>query len=413
MAYLALIYSSYVNGVAAIHSDIIRDQLFSEFSAIFPEKFQNKTNGVTPRRWLTFCNPELSALITDKLGTDEWTLDMSILRGLEQHASDPEFQKQWREIKQKNKKKLAAKIKSLNGDDVNCDAMFDIHIKRIHEYKRQYLNMLSVIWRYKQIKKMSPEERANVVPRVVVVGGKAASAYDMAKRIIRLVTAVGEVLNNDPDTNDLLRVYFLPDYNVSLAETIIPAAELSQHISTAGTEASGTSNMKFQMNGSLIIGTMDGANIEIAEESGKENMFIFGVDEGDVPRLRKERTQPGFKYDPRWTEIMADIEGGMFGDKEYFKPLVDSVNNMKVGNDWFLLANDFASYLKVQEEVDKCYKDQAEWTRRSIMYTAGSGKFNSDRTIRQYADEIWSVKSMPMPADYKQAAQRCEVSAHL
>lgn len=289
------------------------------------------------RRWLAFCNPELSALITEKLGSDDWTLDMSQLRGLEQYASDPEFQARWREVKQQKKEQLALVIKELSGDAVDTKAMFDVHvrfspalrrfafrapvripsahrttrarvqIKRIHEYKRQYMNMLSVIWRYKELKKMSPEERAATVPRVVIVGGKAASAYDMAKRIIRLVTAVGEVVNKDPETKDLLRVYFLPDYNVSLAEKIIPAAELSQHISTAGTEASGTSNMKFAMNGSLIIGTMDGANIEIAEESGKGNMFVFGVDEADVPRLRDERVKDGFKTDPRCAALLSHV----------------------------------------------------------------------------------------------------------
>ncbi|KIY93089.1 starch phosphorylase, partial [Monoraphidium neglectum] len=215
----------------------------------------------------------------------------------------------WRAVKQANKKRLAAYIQSIYGTEVNTDALFDIQVKRIHEYKRQYLNVLSVIWRYKQLKKLSPEERKKVVPRVVAIGGKAAS------------------------------------------EIIIPAAELSQHISTAGTEASGTSNMKFQMNGCLIIGTMDGANIEIAEESGKENMFVFGVDADDVPRLRKERKN--FKTDKRFDEIMADIESGVFGDKDYFKPLVDSISNMKVGNDWFLVANDFADYLRAQEEVDE------------------------------------------------------------
>ncbi|GBF88239.1 starch phosphorylase [Raphidocelis subcapitata] len=262
-------------------------------------------------------------------------------------------------------------------------------VKRIHEYKRQLLNVLSVIWRYKTLKKMTPEQRKKVVPRVVAIGGKAASAYDMAKRIIHLVCRVGEVINADPDTRDQLQLFFLPDYNVSLAEVIIPASELSQHISTAGTEASGTSNMKFQMNGCLIIGTMDGANIEIAEESGKENMFVFGVDAEDVPKLRKERKN--FKTDPRFDELMADIEGGMFGDKDYFKPLVDSISNMKVGNDWFLVANDFADYLRAQEEVDK-------WTRRSILYTAGSGKFSSDRTIVEYAKDIWHVQPCRPPS---------------
>eukprot|EP01025_Chloroclados_australasicus_P057892 TRINITY_DN723_c0_g1_i1.p1 TRINITY_DN723_c0_g1~~TRINITY_DN723_c0_g1_i1.p1 ORF type:complete len:919 (-),score=118.15 TRINITY_DN723_c0_g1_i1:357-2993(-) len=391
MAYLAVVGSSYVNGVAAIHSNIIKDTIFNHFIPEFDaNKFQNKTNGVTPRRWLAFCNPALTDLITETLGTKEWIKDMTLLQKLKPLADDEQFQAKWQEVKMQNKRRLAGVIKQVSGDDVNLEAMFDIQIKRIHEYKRQFLNVLSLMWRYKQLKKMSLEERSQVVPRVCVVGGKAASAYDMAKRIIRLVTSVGEVLNNDPDTKDYLRLYFLPDYNVSLAEKIIPAAELSQHISTGGTEASGTSNMKFQMNGSLIIGTNDGANIEIAEESGKENMFIFGVDAQDVPRLREERAD--FETDPRWQELMQDILDGKFGDKKFFKPLVQSVDDMNVGNDWFLLANDFASYLQAQEEVDRVYKDQKEWTRRSIVYTATSGFFNSDRTIKQYADEIWHIQ---------------------
>ncbi|GFR50336.1 hypothetical protein Agub_g12544 [Astrephomene gubernaculifera] len=397
MAYLAVVGSSAVNGVAAIHSNIVKDEIFNDFYKIFPSKFQNKTNGVTPRRWLAWCNPELADLITQQLGSDAWINDTEQLTALRTHASDPAFQQRWAAVKSAKKERLAGLIKRVWGEEVNTAALFDIQIKRIHEYKRQYLNVLSIIWRYKQLKRMSPQQRLQAVPRVCVIGGKAASAYDMAKRIIRLVTAVGSVINADPDTRDYLRLYFLPDYNVSLAETIIPAAELSQHISTAGTEASGTSNMKFALNGCLIIGTWDGANIEIAEETGVENVFVFGVRAEDINGLRKERKN--FKTDPRWDEIMRDIEGGMFGDKEYFKPLVDSVNNMKVGNDWFLLANDFAAYLDAQQQVDECYRDQAEWLRRSIMYTAGSGKFSSDRTIRQYAEDIWHVgPCRPPPA---------------
>lgn len=397
MAYLAVVGSSAVNGVAAIHSEIVKDSLLNDFYQVFPEKFQNKTNGVTPRRWLAWCNPELSALITEKLGSTSWINNLQQLRQLEQYANDPAFQAQWRAVKQQKKVKLAELIKKLTGDDVNMDALFDIQIKRIHEYKRQHLNIFSIIHRYKQLKKMTPEERKKAVPRVCVIGGKAASAYEVAKRIIKLVNAVGKVINNDPETKDLLRLYFLPDYNVSLAEIIIPAAELSQHISTAGTEASGTSNMKFQLNGCLILGTMDGANIEIAEESGKENMFVFGVDAEDVARLRKERKN--FKTDPRWDAVMKDIDSGMFGDKEYFKMITDAVNNMKVGNDWFLVANDFASYLDAQDDVDRTYANQEEWTRRSIMYTAGGGKFSSDRTIYEYAQEIWHVKPVRPPSD--------------
>lgn len=404
MAHLAIVGSKAVNGVAAIHSEIIKDTIFKGFYEIWPDKFQNKTNGVTPRRWLAFCNPELATLITDTLGTDAWKTEMSLLTGLASKATDPAFQKQWRGVKQVKKAKLAAKIKELTGEEVDTTAMFDIQIKRIHEYKRQYMNILSVIWRYLNIKKMTPEERKSVVPRVVIIGGKAASAYDMAKRIIGLINAVGKKINNDPDVGDLLKVYFLPDYNVSLAETLIPAADLSQHISTAGTEASGTSNMKFQMNGSLIIGTMDGANIEIAEEVAKvigddaklgDGLFTFGVDADEVDELRKERKD--FETDPRWDKIMDLIEeGDEFGDKEYFKSLVDSVNDMEVGNDWFLLANDFASYLDAQEEVDRVWKDQDEWTRRSILYTVSSGKFSSDRTIAEYAKEIWDVEGMSL-----------------
>eukprot|EP00878_Enallax_costatus_P000865 GHUV01000991.1.p1 GENE.GHUV01000991.1~~GHUV01000991.1.p1 ORF type:complete len:874 (+),score=316.12 GHUV01000991.1:204-2825(+) len=396
MAYLAVVSSSAVNGVAAIHTEIVKADIFNDFYKLFPEKFQNKTNGVTQRRWLAFCNPPLRRLITETLGSDEWITDLDRLTGLRPHADDPQLQAKWRAVKQQAKQRAAAKIQQLTGVKLNPNALFDIQVKRIHEYKRQLLNVLGIIYRYDEIKKMTPEQRSKVVPRVCIIGGKAAPGYEMAKRIIKLICAVGEKINNDKDIGDLLKLVFYPDYNVSGAEILVPASELSQHISTAGTEASGTSNMKFQMNGCLIIGTMDGANIEIAEESGKENMFVFGVDADDVPRLRKERKN--LKTDKRFDEIMRDIENGMFGDKEYFKPLVDSISNMKVGNDWFLVANDFASYLDAQEEVDKVYKDQDEWTRRSIVYTAGSGKFSSDRTIVEYAKDIWHVQPHRPPA---------------
>lgn len=404
MAYMAVIGSTYVNGVAAIHSDILKNQLFVEFDKIFPGKFQNKTNGVTPRRWLAMCNPGLSALITETLGTDAWINDMSLLTGLRKFAEDKEFQKKWVAIKHDNKVKLAAKIKATTGVELNTNAMFDVQIKRIHQYKRQLMNIMSIIYRWDQLKKMSPEERAKQTPRSCIIGGKAASAYDMAKRIIRLANCVGEKINNDPDTKDYLKLVFIPDYNVSWAEVLIPGAELSQHISTAGTEASGTSNMKFQMNGCLIIGTMDGANIEIAEESGKENMFIFGVLEDAVPQLRKDRVKDGYKTDPRFDYILDMIRKGTFNiqasDMEYFKVVADDIGNMKVGNDWFLVAADFASYLDAQVEADECYKNQEEWTKRSILYTAGSAKFSSDRTIAQYADEIWKIKPLRVPDNY-------------
>mmetsp|Transcript_21955 Transcript_21955/g.37564 ORF Transcript_21955/g.37564 Transcript_21955/m.37564 type:complete len:868 (-) Transcript_21955:290-2893(-) len=389
MAFLATVGGAHVNGVAAIHSEIVKNEILNDFYQVFPSKFQNKTNGVTPRRWLAWCNPELSALVTATLGTDEWINKMEMLTKLRELATDKAFQSKWQAVKRVKKQQLAALVKKIHGVDLNINALFDIQVKRIHEYKRQHMNVLSVIYRYKQLKAMTPAQRKQAVPRVVLLAGKAASAYDMAKRMIKLVSNVGDVINNDPETKDLLSIYFLPDYNVTMAEVIIPGAELSQHISTAGTEASGTSNMKFQMNGCLILGTWDGANIEIAQETGVEEVFVFGIRAENLDRLRKERKT--LKTDPRWDQLMKDIEGGMFGDAEYFKPMVDAVHNMKVGNDWFLVANDFADYLRAQEEVETAYKDQEEWTRRSIMYTAGSGWFSSDRVIREYAEDIWET----------------------
>lgn len=396
MAYLAVVGSFAVNGVAAIHSEIIKTDIFPQFVDIFPGKFQNKTNGVTLRRWLAYCNPELSALITEALGTDAWVKDADLLAGLKPKADDPAFRAKWKEVKQVRKAKLAARIKEVTGYDVSIEPMFDIQVKRIHEYKRQFMNAISIVHRYSTIKAMSPEERKTVVPRVCVIGGKAASAYYMAKKIVRLINCIGNTINNDPDVGDLLKVIFLPNYNVSEAEVIIPAAELSQHISTAGTEASGTSNMKFALNGSLIIGTMDGANIEIGENTGFENLIMFGVQADEITKLREERKD--FKeYDSRWTAALKMIKDGAFGDAHYFADLVDSVNDMTKGNDWFLLANDFASYMDAQDEVDKLYQDQEEWTRRSIIYTASNGFFSSDRTIDQYAKEIWGVSPCPQP----------------
>lgn len=391
MAYLAVVGSFAVNGVAAIHSEIIKEDIFPQFVEVFPEKFQNKTNGVTLRRWLAYCNPELAALITEALGTDKWVKDATLLSKLKPMAEDAGFRQKWRDIKIQRKKKLAAHIKKSTGYDVPVGSMYDVQVKRIHEYKRQLMNAVSLIHRYQKIKAASPEERAKMVPRVSIMGGKAASAYYMAKKIVALINAVSKTVNNDPEVGDLLKVIFLPNYNVTEAEVIIPAAELSQHISTAGTEASGTSNMKFALNGSLIIGTMDGANIEIAENTGVENLFTFGVDAEDVPRLREERKD--FKdYDPRWVEAFAAVKQGVFGDADYFEDLVDSVNDMTKGNDWFLVANDFATYMDAQDKADALYADEDEWTKRSIIYTASNGFFSSDRTIQQYADEIWGVK---------------------
>ena len=393
MAYLAVVASSNVNGVAAIHSEILKHDVFKSFYEVFPEKFQNKTNGVTPRRWLAFCNPLLRDLITETLGSDDWINDLDGLTELRKHADDPAFQEKWIKVKAANKAAAIELIEHAAGVSLpNKNALLDVQVKRIHEYKRQLLNVLSIVHRYDSIRGMNNEQKKDVVPRVVVIGGKAAPGYEMAKRIIKLVSAVAEKVNNDPAIGDLLKVVFVPDYNVSVAEVIIPGTELSQQISTAGTEASGTGNMKFVMNGGLIIGTMDGANIEIAEEVGEENMFIFGALADDISRLRQER--PSFTPDARFNHVVNMIRTGVFGWQDYFAPLVDAITY----SDYYLLANDFPAYLTAQEAVDKKYKDQKAWVKSSIMNTAGSGFFSSDRTIKEYAKDIWGVEPIDLPA---------------
>ena len=397
MANLCCISGMAINGVAAIHSEIVKDVVFNDFYKLFPEKFQNKTNGVTPRRWLAFCNPELSAVITKWVGSDKWITDTDELRKLADNASNPELQAEWKAAKLARKQICKDYIKKVTDIDVPIDSMFDIQVKRIHEYKRQFLNILGIIYRYKQMKAMTPEERAKCVPRVCVFGGKAYATYLQAKRIVRLINNVGNVVNNDPEIGDLLKVVFVPDYNVSLAETLIPASELSQHISTAGTEASGTSNMKFQMNGCLIIGTLDGANVEIRECVGEDNFFLFGITDPEVEPARAERAAGKFIPDPRFTETCEYVRSGVFGDK--FEELLGSLEgNEGFGRgDYFLVGKDFASYLDAQERVDAAYTESAGWTESSIISTAFSGKFNSDRTIDQYAKEIWGIEPCSVP----------------
>ncbi len=392
MAYLAVVASKHINGVAAIHSDILRHDVFKPFHELFPEKFQNKTNGVTPRRWLAFCNPALRDLITAKLGSDNWISHLDDLQRLKEFANDTEFQNQWQQVKGQNKARAMELIESMTGVSLpNKDALLDVQVKRIHEYKRQLLNVLSIIHRYDTIVRMRNEgKEPDLVPRVCVIGGKAAPGYEMAKRIIKLVSAVAEKVNNDPAVGDLLKVVFVPDYNVSVAEVIIPGTELSQQISTAGTEASGTGNMKFAMNGSLIIGTMDGANIEIAQEIGEENMFIFGARADAVAGLRASRHS--YQPDPRFNHVVNMIRTGVFGWEDYFAPLVDAISY----SDYYLLANDFPAYLDAQQVVDEKYKDKEAWAKSSILSTAGSGFFSSDRTIREYAEDIWGASPCPV-----------------
>jgi len=397
MANLCCISGMAINGVAAIHSEIVKDVVFNDFYKLFPEKFQNKTNGVTPRRWLAFCNPELSAVITKWVGNDSWITETDELRKLADHATNPELQAEWNAAKLARKQICKDYIKKVTDIDVPINSMFDIQVKRIHEYKRQFLNILGIIYRYKQMKAMTPEQRAKCVPRVCVFGGKAYATYMQAKRIVRLINNVGSVVNNDPEIGDLLKVVFVPDYNVSLAETLIPASELSQHISTAGTEASGTSNMKFQMNGCLIIGTLDGANVEIRECVGDENFFLFGITDPEVEPARAERAAGKFVADKRFLETVEYVRSGVFGDS--FEELLGSLEgNEGFGRgDYFLVGKDFASYLEAQERVDVAYANQAGWIESSIKSTAFSGKFNSDRTIDQYAKEIWDIKPCTVP----------------
>lgn len=398
MANLCVVSSHKVNGVAQLHSDILKAELFADYVSIWPTKFQNKTNGITPRRWLRFCNPELSKIITKWLKTDKWVYNLDLLVGLRQLADDEELQTEWAAAKMANKRRLAQYVQEVTGVSIDPSSLFDIQVKRIHEYKRQLLNILYAIYRYKKLKEMSPAERKNTTSRTIMIGGKAFATYTNAKRIVKLVNDVGAVVNSDPEVNSYLKVVFIPNYNVSVAEILIPGSELSQHISTAGMEASGTSNMKFSLNGCLIIGTLDGANVEIREEIGEENFFLFGAEAHEVPKLRKERENGLFKPDPRFEEAKAYIRSGVFGTYDY-NPLLDSLEgDSGYGRgDYFLVGYDFPSYMNAQAKVDEAYKNRKKWQKMSILSTAGSGKFSSDRTIAQYANEIWNIEACPVP----------------
>lgn len=395
MAFLAIVGSHTVNGVAELHSNLIKNVIFTDFVEYFEgNKFMNVTNGITPRRWLHQCNPLLSDFIIQKLGSDRWIKDLTQLSKLKQFADDPSVQKQWMEIKRQNKVRLAEYIHSITSIQVSPDALFDIQVKRIHEYKRQFMNILGVIHRYLQLKKMTPEEKAKEVPRLVIFAGKSAPGYFIAKLVIKLINAVGEVVNNDPEIGNILKVVFIPNYNVSLAEIIIPASDISQHISTAGTEASGTSNMKFVLNGGLILGTIDGANIEIGEEIGEENIFFFGVKADEVEDIRHLNRYRKIEMDPDLRNVLDSIEKGTFGDAKIFEPLVATLT---VGGDYYLISKDFASYIEAQADADAAYKDRVGWAKKSIMCTAGMSKFSSDRSINEYAEKIWKVKPCTVP----------------
>ncbi|KAI0318398.1 glycosyltransferase family 35 protein [Amylostereum chailletii] len=395
MANLAVIGVRKVNGVAELHSELVQSQLFPDFVEFYGKsKFSNVTNGITPRRWLDQCNPGLSQLITDtlKLPREIWLKDLYKLEGLLEHVEDPKLQQRWASIKRQNKERLANYVEKLLGTKVDTDAMFDVQIKRLHEYKRQTLNILGVIHRYLMIKTMSPEERKKVVKKVVFFAGKAAPGYYIAKLTIRLIINVARVINADPDTNQYLSLFFLPDYSVSLAEVLIPASDISQHISTAGTEASGTSNMKFCLNGGLLVGTVDGANIEIAEEVGEDNVFFFGHLTPDVEDLRYQHTYhpvPVEQKSPALAHVLNTVSSGIFGGGGVYEPLLNTVRQ----GDYYILTEDFDSYIRALEMVDEAYADRTEWIKKSIRTTAKMGKFSSDRAIQDYAQEYWNIES--------------------
>ncbi|XP_061768383.1 glycogen phosphorylase, muscle form-like [Nerophis ophidion] len=388
MAHLCIVGSHAVNGVARIHSEIIKSTVFKDFYNMDPHKFQNKTNGITPRRWLLMCNPGLADVIAERIGED-YIRDLDQLKGLLDFVDDDAFIRDVAKVKQENKIKFAAHLEEHYRVKINASSMFDVQVKRIHEYKRQLLNCLHIITLYNRIRK---EPNKPWTPRTVMIGGKAAPGYHIAKLIIKLITSIGDVVNNDPVVGDRLKVIFLENYRVTLAEKVIPAADLSEQISTAGTEASGTGNMKFMLNGALTIGTMDGANVEMAEEAGEENFFIFGMRVDDVEALEKKGYDAMAYYNriPELKQAVSQIAGGLFSPHEVdlFKDLV----NMLMHHDRFKVFADYEAYIECQEKVNVLYKNPKEWTKMVIRNIAASGKFSSDRTISQYAREIWNIE---------------------
>jgi starch phosphorylase len=393
MAHLAIVGSHSVNGVAAVHTELVKSELVPLFHELWPERFNNKTNGVTQRRWLLSANPELAQLISQTIG-DRWVTDLDQLRKVEPLAADARFQEKFRAVKRQNKERLARLIRETTGVAVDCDSLFDVHVKRIHEYKRQLLNVLHIVHQYLRLIDDGQQPRE---PRTWVFAGKAAPGYHVAKQIIELICGVGDVINNDPRAEDHFKVVFVPDYRVSLAEVIIPAADVSEQISTAGTEASGTSNMKFAMNGAPIIGTLDGANIEIGEEVGADNIFIFGL---TVPQIRRIYAEGGYHprsiyaRSPAVRRVLDAFKDDRFGSDGpahyewvYHKLLAD-------GEQYFHVA-DLDDYLRAQDEVTRLYSDHAAWTTKAVLNTARIGKFSSDRTIREYAREIWHLRPVP------------------
>jgi starch phosphorylase len=393
MAHLACVGSHAVNGVAALHSELLKKTVLKDFYEFEPGMFHNVTNGVTLRRWMVLANPRLAALISEKIG-ERWIAENAEeLRKLEPFAQDPSFQGAWRAIKQVNKVTLAALVKERAGVSIDPESLFDVQVKRIHEYKRQHLNVLHIVTLYNRIKR---NPRLELTPRTFIFGGKAAPGYFMAKLIIKLINSVAEVVNTDPDVAGRLKIVFFPDFNVKNGQAIYPAADLSEQISTAGKEASGTGNMKFTMNGALTIGTLDGANVEIREMVGAENFFLFGLTAAEVMHIKARGYDPTnwYRSNLDLREAIDQIASGAFsnGDRVLFRPFVDSL----LGRDEYLALADYQAYVACQDKVAAGFSNRGEWTRMSIMNVARSGYFSSDRSIREYAEHIWKVKSIPV-----------------
>jgi starch phosphorylase len=392
MAHLATIASHHVNGVAALHSNLVKSELFPDFAALWPEKFTNVTNGVTPRRWMALSNPRLANLLNEVLG-EGWLKDLDQLRQLERFADDSAFLERWGDTKLAVKNQLSQYIHRHTGVLVDPASLFDVQVKRIHEYKRQHLNALQVVAQYLRIKNGQGEGMA---PRTVIFGGKAAPGYYMAKLIIRFINGIADTINADPDMDGRLRVIFLADYNVKLGERVYPASDLSEQISTAGKEASGTGNMKFAMNGALTVGTLDGANVEIREQVGAENFFLFGKTAEEISALQRQGYRPWELIGamPELADVLRLIEQGHFsnGDSELFRPLLQNLT----GRDPFFVLADFDDYLRAQAEVDQAWGDRQRWNRMSLLNAARTGFFSSDRSIREYAERIWKAEPYPV-----------------
>ncbi|MBU4499140.1 MAG: glycogen/starch/alpha-glucan family phosphorylase, partial [Gammaproteobacteria bacterium] len=392
MAHLAAVGSFSINGVAALHTELLKTTILRDFHELWPEKFNNKTNGVTPRRFVALANPPLTRLIEETIDSD-WLRKLELLQRLEPWADDAAFRTRWGEVKLTAKQQLARFIREIVGITVDPASLFDIQAKRIHEYKRQHLNLLHIISRYSRLKG-SPN--ADAAPRTFIFSGKAAPSYRMAKLIIKLIHAVADVVNRDPQVNQLMKVVFIPDFNVKNAQRIYPAADLSEQISTAGKEASGTGNMKFSMNGALTIGTLDGANVEIRDAVGEENFFLFGLTAAQVQARLNQGYVPGqlIEADPELRHALDLIDSGLFshGDRQLFAPLTRKLREQ----DPYLVCADYRAYVDCQDTVDRLYRDAERWTRTSILNVARIGRFSSDRAIHEYAEDIWRVRAVPV-----------------